>query len=166
MHPAEEAREAGSERRVRAPNGVIPWAELYDRTSPYVFGVVLRILRDRAVAERLLQRIYLEAAGAWREVPEAQRLGWILRRARESALATLSADPRPRAAARAVSGAERRDEARYRSPCTALILPPCFAGRPAACTSSWRWRRRALPGSNAARECGAARSSRLPLRWS
>lgn len=40
------------------------FAEVYDATSPRVFGLVLRILVDRAQAEEVAQEVYLEA---WRQ---------------------------------------------------------------------------------------------------
>jgi len=39
------------------------FADWYDATSPTVFGIVLRVLRDRAQAEEVAQEVYVEA---WR----------------------------------------------------------------------------------------------------
>jgi len=39
------------------------FAELYDATSPIVFGIALRVLRDRAQAEEVAQEVFLEV---WR----------------------------------------------------------------------------------------------------
>lgn len=39
------------------------FAELYDATSRSVFGIVLRVLRDRAQAEEVTQEVYVDA---WR----------------------------------------------------------------------------------------------------
>ncbi len=36
------------------------FAELYDATSPRVFGLVLRVLRDQSQAEEVTQEVYLE----------------------------------------------------------------------------------------------------------
>ncbi|MET4100450.1 RNA polymerase sigma-70 factor (ECF subfamily) [Agrococcus sp. UYP10] len=50
---------------VRAADGdQRAFAELYDATSSRVFGLVLRILVDRAQAEEVAQEVYLEA---WRQ---------------------------------------------------------------------------------------------------
>jgi RNA polymerase sigma-70 factor, ECF subfamily len=40
------------------------FAELYDATSRSVFGIVLRVLRDRAQAEEVTQEVYVDA---WRQ---------------------------------------------------------------------------------------------------
>jgi RNA polymerase sigma-70 factor, ECF subfamily len=94
MHPAEPTRRPRSARQVHTLNGGAAWDSFYDRTSPFVFGVLLRILGTRREAERLLERIYRDAAGAWRAVPETQRQSWILRRGREAAIGTLRLDRR------------------------------------------------------------------------
>lgn len=50
---------------VRAADGdERAFAEVYDATAPRVFGLVLRILVDRAQAEEVAQEVYLEA---WRQ---------------------------------------------------------------------------------------------------
>ena len=63
-------------------------AELYDLTSPKLFGVILRIQRDRSLAEDVLQDVYLkvwQAAGSY--VPEAGRpLTWLCAIARNRAI--------------------------------------------------------------------------------
>lgn len=56
------------------------FAELYDATAPRVFGLVLRILVDRAQAEEVAQEVYLEA---WRRAqrfdPErGAAISWLL----------------------------------------------------------------------------------------
>lgn len=54
-------------------------AELYDLTSPKLFGLILRIQRDRSLAEDVLQDVYLrvwQAAGSY--APDAGRpLPWL-----------------------------------------------------------------------------------------
>jgi RNA polymerase sigma-70 factor (ECF subfamily) len=57
------------------------FAQLYDATSPRVFGLVLRILVDRAQAEEVAQEVYLEA---WRQAKRfdpdrGAAIGWLLR---------------------------------------------------------------------------------------
>jgi RNA polymerase sigma-70 factor, ECF subfamily len=42
------------------------FAEFYDEVAPNVFGVVLRVLRDRAQAEEVTQEVFLEL---WRTAP-------------------------------------------------------------------------------------------------
>ncbi len=42
------------------------FAEFYDATSRCVFGIVLRVIRDRAQAEEVTQEVYVEA---WRASP-------------------------------------------------------------------------------------------------
>lgn len=56
------------------------FAELYDATAPRVFGLVLRILVDRAQAEEVTQEIYLEAwRGAARFDPNrGAAISWLL----------------------------------------------------------------------------------------
>jgi len=56
------------------------FAGLYDATSPRVFGLVLRILRDRAQAEEVVQEVFLQV---WREAPafdgaRGSALAWML----------------------------------------------------------------------------------------
>ncbi len=56
------------------------FSELYDLTSSRVFGLVLRVVRDRAQAEEVLQESYLDV---WRHsaryAPErGSALGWIM----------------------------------------------------------------------------------------
>jgi RNA polymerase sigma-70 factor (ECF subfamily) len=77
------------------------FAELYDKTSGYLFGVVLRIQRDRAVAEELLQEIYItlwrQAAGF--DAARSQPLTWLTHIARHRAIDSLRrAEAQPRAA--------------------------------------------------------------------
>ncbi len=76
------------------------FAELYDKTSGYLFGVVLRIQRDRAVAEELLQEIYIalwrSAAGF--DAARSQPLTWLTHIARNRAIDSLRrAETQPRA---------------------------------------------------------------------
>lgn len=66
-------------------------AELYDLTSPKLFGVILRIQRDRSLAEDVLQDAYLriwQAAGTYD--PDARRpLAWLCTIARNRAIDSL-----------------------------------------------------------------------------
>ena len=75
------------------------FGDLYDKTSGYLFGVVLRIQRDRAVAEELLQEIYIalwkSAAGF--DAARSQPLTWLTQIARNRAIDSLRrAETQPR----------------------------------------------------------------------
>ncbi|MCJ2054542.1 sigma-70 family RNA polymerase sigma factor [Methylobacterium sp. J-070] len=63
-------------------------AALYDLTSPKLYGLILRIQRDRALAEDVLQDVYMriwQAAGGYR--PEAGRpMPWLATIARNRAI--------------------------------------------------------------------------------
>lgn len=65
--------------------------ELYDLTSPKLFGIVLRIQRDRTLAEDVLQDVYLkvwQSAGSYS--PDAGRpLPWLCAIARNRAIDTV-----------------------------------------------------------------------------
>jgi RNA polymerase sigma-70 factor (ECF subfamily) len=66
---------------VRAADGdERAFAQLYDATAPRVFGLVLRILVDRAQAEEVAQEVYLEAwRGARRFDPDrGAAISWLL----------------------------------------------------------------------------------------
>ena len=75
------------------------FAELYRRTSAHLFGVVLRINRDRAQAEDVLQEAFVNvwrAAGGF-DAARAQPLTWLTSIARNRAidsLRRLQAQPR------------------------------------------------------------------------
>jgi len=95
------------------------FAELYERTSGYVFGVVLRIQRDRAVAEELLQEIYVtlwrQAAGF--DAARSQPLTWLTHIARNRAIDSLrraEAQPRPASAMNLGGGDDDADEMQRR----------------------------------------------------
>ncbi len=75
------------------------FARLYERTSGHLFAVVLRIQRDRALAEDLLQEVYVsvwKAAGGF-DAARAQPLTWLTSIARNRAIDSLrraAAQPR------------------------------------------------------------------------
>ncbi|ANS78193.1 RNA polymerase sigma-70 factor [Serinicoccus hydrothermalis] len=55
-------------------------AQLYDLLSPRVFGLALRVVRDRAMAEEVVQDVFLQI---WRQAGEVDPsrgspLGWVL----------------------------------------------------------------------------------------
>jgi len=67
------------------------FAQLYDLTSGHLYAVVLRIQRDRALAEDLLQEVYVSA---WRaigsfDVAQSQPLTWLTSIARNKAIDSL-----------------------------------------------------------------------------
>jgi RNA polymerase sigma-70 factor (ECF subfamily) len=67
------------------------FATLYERSSPHLLGVVLRINRDRAQAEEVLQDVYLNV---WRaaqsfDVAQSQPLTWLTSIARNRAIDSL-----------------------------------------------------------------------------
>ncbi len=58
----------------------IAFAELYDATSPRVYGLILRVLRDRGYAEETLQEVYLQvwqSASAYR-LESGSVISWML----------------------------------------------------------------------------------------
>jgi RNA polymerase sigma-70 factor (ECF subfamily) len=67
------------------------FARLYERTSGQLFGVVLRIQRDRALAEDLLQEIYVSVwkAAASFDAARSQPLTWLTHIARNKAIDSL-----------------------------------------------------------------------------
>ena len=67
------------------------FAQLYERSSGHLFAVVLRIQRDRALAEELLQEIYV---GVWKaaasfDAARSQPLTWLTAIARNRAIDSL-----------------------------------------------------------------------------
>jgi RNA polymerase sigma factor (sigma-70 family) len=67
------------------------FAKLYERTSSHLFAVVLRINRDRAQAEDLLQEVYVNV---WRaaktfDAAQSQPLTWLTSIARNRAIDSL-----------------------------------------------------------------------------
>ena len=67
---------------------------LYDLTSHRVFGIVLSILRDRAVAEDIAQEVYVQIwrSSAENGTPTSNTLAWISAIARNKAIDRLRAD--------------------------------------------------------------------------
>ena len=83
------------------------FARLYDLTSPHLFAVVLRIQRDRALAEDLLQEVYVNV---WRSVgsfdaAQSQPMTWLTSVARNRAIDSLR-----RAQAQPVMQSVHRDD--------------------------------------------------------
>ena len=67
------------------------FARLYERTSGHLFAVVLRIQRDRAMAEDLLQEVYVSVwkAAAGFDAARSQPLTWLTHIARNRAIDSL-----------------------------------------------------------------------------
>jgi RNA polymerase sigma factor (sigma-70 family) len=93
------------------------FATLYERTSPHLLAVVLRINRDRAQAEDILQEVYVNV---WRaassfDAAQSQPLAWLTSSARDRAIdgvRRLQAQPRWRAAP-ASEGRDSEDDDVY-----------------------------------------------------
>jgi RNA polymerase sigma factor (sigma-70 family) len=67
------------------------FAQLYERTSGHLFAVLLRVQRDRALAEDLLQEVYVNvwrAAGGF-DAMRSQPLTWLTSIARNRAIDSL-----------------------------------------------------------------------------
>jgi RNA polymerase sigma-70 factor (ECF subfamily) len=67
------------------------FARLYERSSSHLFAVVLRIQRDRALAEELLQEIYVAVwkAAAGFDAARSQPMTWLTAIARNRAIDSL-----------------------------------------------------------------------------
>ena len=66
----------------------VAFGELYDRTSPTVFGLLARMLGDRAVAEEVTQEVYIEywrTSGSF-DPTRGSGLGWMTMIARSRAI--------------------------------------------------------------------------------
>lgn len=127
-------------RRVARGDGQA-FAHLYDRYSPQVLGVLVRMIRRRAEAEEMLQEVFLQV---WREAARYQPTGatprgWILMIARSRAIdrlrssgarerreATVVENDPPLPVTLAPSGPERLEqrERRERVEAALAALPP------------------------------------------
>jgi RNA polymerase sigma-70 factor (ECF subfamily) len=67
------------------------FATLYERSSPHLLGVILRIQRDRAQAEDILQEVYVNVWRAARsfDAAQSQPLTWLTSIARNRAIDSL-----------------------------------------------------------------------------
>ena len=67
------------------------FARLYEKSSPHLFAVVLRINRDRAQAEDILQEVYVNVwrAAAGFDAAQSQPLTWLTSIARNRAIDSL-----------------------------------------------------------------------------
>jgi len=67
------------------------FAALYEKSSPHLFAVVLRICRDRAQAEDILQEVYVNVwrAASGFDAAQSQPLTWLTSIARNRAIDSL-----------------------------------------------------------------------------
>lgn len=94
------------------------FATLYERTSPHLFAVVLRINRDREQAEDILQEVYVNV---WRsassfDAAQSQPLTWLTRIARNRAIDSLRrsrTQPRIQSPAKLAGGADAEEDSVY-----------------------------------------------------
>jgi RNA polymerase sigma-70 factor (ECF subfamily) len=89
------------------------FAELYRRSSGHLLAVVLRIQRDRAVAEDLLQEIFVSIwkSAAGFDAARSQPLTWMTQVARNRAIDSLRrAQARPRSDSSSSGGASSDDD--------------------------------------------------------
>ena len=94
------------------------FAALYDKTSSHLFAVVLRINRDRAQAEDILQEVYVNVwrAASGFDAAQAQPLTWLTSIARNRAIDSLrrqQTQPQMRAAAPASDSRDAEDDDVY-----------------------------------------------------
>jgi RNA polymerase sigma-70 factor, ECF subfamily len=63
-----------------ATGNVDSFAELYDRTCPYVYGLILQVLQNAAFAEEITQDVYLQVWRTAHQFDPAQgsALSWIV----------------------------------------------------------------------------------------
>src|SRR5580765_2114494 len=94
------------------------FATLYERTSSHLFAVVLRINRDRAQAEDILQEVYVNV---WRaassfDAAQSQPLTWLTSIARNRAIDSLrrgQTQPQLRTVSPGIDGRESEDDDVY-----------------------------------------------------
>jgi DNA-directed RNA polymerase specialized sigma24 family protein len=115
------------------------FATLYERTSAHLFAVILRINRDRAQAEDMLQEVYVNV---WRsaqsfDAAQSQPLTWLTSMARNRAIDSLRrAQSQPQIQAAPTSGG---DDAR--TPTCTTSWPTTARGR-SSCSAGPRRRAR------------------------
>jgi RNA polymerase sigma factor (sigma-70 family) len=94
------------------------FATLYERTSPHLFAVVLRINRDRAQAEDILQEVYVNIWRAARsfDAAQSQPLTWLTSIARNRAIDSVrrvQTQPQMQTSSGALGAADAEDEDVY-----------------------------------------------------
>lgn len=106
---AARQREAGDLLARSALGDRAAFERLYARTSAHLFAVILRVQRDRAIAEELLQEVYVSvwrSAGSF-DARQAQPMTWLASIARHRAIDSLR---RAQAQPRTVRTARDDDE--------------------------------------------------------
>jgi RNA polymerase sigma-70 factor (ECF subfamily) len=106
-NPQSDAEDAGLLRAV-ARGDESAFARVYDRYSPILFGLLLRILRSRSEAEDVLQEVFLQVWQQARSFDPARgrAFTWLVTLARSRAIDRLRAvDSRERAALRSTEDA-------------------------------------------------------------
>jgi RNA polymerase sigma factor (sigma-70 family) len=89
------------------------FGEMYDMTSSLLLGMVLKIQRNRAVAEEVLQEVYVNVwrAAASFDAAMSQPMTWLASIARNRAIDSLRrAQTQPRTVSTSVQGADDDDE--------------------------------------------------------
>jgi RNA polymerase sigma-70 factor (ECF subfamily) len=104
------------------------FATLYSKTSPHLFAVVLRINRDRAQAEDILQEVYVNVWRAARtfDAAQSQPLTWLTSIARNRAIDSLrraQAQPKLQRPFAADPGADDEDDDVYETVADGLPGP-------------------------------------------
>ena len=92
------------------------FATLYERTSSHLYAVVLRINRDRAQAEDILQEVYVNVWRAARsfDAAQSQPLTWLTSIARNRAIDSLRrGQTQPRLQTQGAAGTDAEDEDVY-----------------------------------------------------
>jgi RNA polymerase sigma-70 factor (ECF subfamily) len=94
MHPGDEAQVDIALLSRIAARDTAAVGELYDRHNRLLFGLILRILRDRAEAEEVLQETFVQAwtrAGTY-DVALGLPVAWLVRIAQNRAIDRLRAN--------------------------------------------------------------------------
>ncbi|MGZ8260844.1 MAG: sigma-70 family RNA polymerase sigma factor [Caldimonas sp.] len=108
------------------------FATLYERTSPHLLAVVLRIQRDRAQAEDILQEVYVSV---WRaassfDAAQSQPLTWLTSIARNRAIDSLRRQQtQPRLRTAGVEGRDNEDDDVYDTVADDAPGPPDLLSR-------------------------------------
>src|SRR5438105_3142902 len=92
------------------------FAALYDKTSSHLFAVVLRINRDRAQAEDILQEVYVNVwrAASGFDAAQSQPLTWLTSIARNRAIDSLRrAQTQPQLQTATTTGPDEEDSDVY-----------------------------------------------------
>ena len=118
----------------------VAFATLYEQTSSHLFAVVLRIQRDRAQAEDILQEVYVNV---WRgassfDAAQSQPLTWLTRIARNRAIDSLRrsrTQPQTQSPATLAAGADAEDDSVYDTVADSAPGPLDLLGRAAEARS-------------------------------